>query len=370
MDEKNCCDTLPWLTLVHAQGLSFRNCIRLLEIFSHPENIILAEHQLLKSAGLDEWTIKALHKPEKSQLEAALSWLEIDNNHLITLWHPDYPELLKHISDPPVALFARGDLACLKRKNIAVIGSRKPTPGGNKIAYEFASSLSANGITVTSGLAYGIDTSAHSGALTGSGGSIAVLGSGLDCIYPKRNINLAQEIADRGLLLSEFPLQASPLPRNFPRRNRIISGMSLGVLVVEASLKSGSLITANLAAEQGREVFVIPGSILNPVAAGCNKLISNGAKLTTNIQDIVEEIPGLGSEIIQYYDTKRISQVDNEILDEQVKLLLDNIGYEPVSFENIVAGSGLSIEKIRVMLPELELEGMIQSVAGGRYVKK
>ncbi len=296
-------------------------------------------------------------------------WLDQQNHHFIHLQHSQYPDLLKQIPDPPVGLFARGNLECLGKFSIAVVGSRKPTPAGKKIAGDFAKELSDCGIIVTSGLAYGIDTSAHVGALGGITGTNAVLGGGMDCIYPKTNLQLAKDIVEHGLLISEFPLKTRPLPYHFPRRNRIISGLSMGVLVVEASLKSGSLITANLAAEQGREVFAIPGSILNPCSDGCHNLINNGAKLTTNIQDIVEEFPRLNNLIIKYKETKRISKVNNETLDEQVKLLLDNIGHEPVSFDDIVVNSGISIEKVRVLLPELELDGFIQVTAGGRYIK-
>ncbi|NNE38727.1 MAG: DNA-protecting protein DprA [Gammaproteobacteria bacterium] len=370
MDEKTCREIISWLTLIRAPSLPYGVALQLLERFQHPDKLISADSNLLISNGLDKKTIRYFHCPDKTQLEIDLKWLDEVNHHFIHILHPQYPDLLKQIPDPPLALFARGDSECLSKYSIAVIGSRKPTPGGKKIADDFAKELSDCGIIVSSGLAYGIDTSAHLGALKGETGTIAVLGGGINRIYPRTNLNLAEKIAERGLLISEFPLNTPPLPYHFPRRNRIISGLSLGVLVVEASLKSGSLITANLAVEQGREVFAIPGSILNPTSDGCNKLISTGAKLTANIQDMIEEIPCLNSLIIKYEETKRTSQVNNETLDEQVKLLLDNIGYEPASFEGIVAGSGLSIERIRVLLPELELDGLIQVTAGGRYVKK
>ncbi len=298
--------------------------------FLHPDKIITANSRLLKSVGLDDRSIRYFKHPDKRQLELDLAWLEDKDHYFIHPHHPQYPDLLKQISDPPFALFAQGNLSCLSKFSIGVIGSRKPTSAGKKIAKNLARELSECGIIVTSGLAYGIDTAAHLGALEGNTGTIAVLGGGMDCIYPKANTKLVEKIIDYGLLISEFPMKTWPLPYHFPRRNRIISGLSLGVLVVEASVKSGSLITANIAVEQGREVFAIPGSVLNPVSEGCNKLISNGTKLTTNIQDIVEEFPCFNNVIIKYKETKRISQVNNETLDEQVKLLLDNIGYDPL----------------------------------------
>lgn len=370
MDENSYQNFASWLKLVRAPRLSLNKAHRLLSRFSHPENIFSQSKTYLEAVGLDSRTIEFLHGNYQKQIDSDIEWIDAKNNHFIDIFHPDFPDLLKKISNPPLALFVSGNLDSLNKPQIAVIGSRKPTPGGKKIAYDFAKELGECGIRITSGLATGIDTSAHRGALKSSSGTCAVMGNGLDMVYPKSNLSLAEEIVNSGLLISEFPLKTRPLPYHFPRRNRIISGLSLGVLVVEASLKSGSLITANLAAEQGREVFAIPGSILNPMSEGCNNLISNGAKLSTKIEDIIAEIPCLQNMIINYEETKRLSQVNNETLDEQVKLLLDNIGYEPVSFDDIVSSSGIHVKKLRVLLPKLELEELIQSTPGGGYIKR
>ncbi len=370
MDENTYQDLTSWLKLVRAPGLTLHLAHLLLSKFSHPENILSQSKSYLKAKGLQNRTIEFLHGKNQKQIDLDIQWIDAKNNRFIHIFHTDFPDLLKQISNPPLALFVSGILDNLNKPQIAVIGSRKSTPGGKRIAYDFARELGECGITITSGLATGIDTSAHKGALSSSSGTYAVMGNGLDMVYPKSNLSLAEEIAESGLLISEFPLNTRPLPYHFPRRNRIISGLSLGVLVVEASLKSGSLITANLAAEQGREVFAIPGSILNPMAEGCNKLISNGAKLSTKIEDIIEEVPCLQNMIINYEETKRILQVDNETLDEQVKLLLDNIGYEPVSFDDIISSSGIPVKKLRILLPKLELEELIQSTPGGGYIKR
>jgi len=221
----------------------------------------------------------------------------IQARHILTLHDPAYPALLKEIADPPPLLFVRGDPAVLSRPQLGIVGSRNPTPGGRSLAEDFARSLSRCGLVVTSGMALGIDAAGHRGALRGGGTTLAVAGTGPDRIYPARHRDLARAIVEQGAIISEFAPGTPALPSNFPRRNRIISGLSLGVLVVEAACRSGSLITARLAAEQGREVFALPGSIHNPLARGCHHLIRQGAKLVEDIEDIVEELGPLAAVI-------------------------------------------------------------------------
>ncbi len=227
---------------------------------------------------------------DQADLQDTLNWLAKANNHIVTLADPDYPKALLEIADPPPLLYAKGNIALLNKLSIAIVGSRNASVQGEKNAEAFAQGLAVHGLCIVSGLALGIDGAAHRGALKAKGDTIAVVGTGLDMVYPAQHRDLAHQIASSGLIISEFPLGTLSKPQNFPRRNRLISGLSLGCLVVEANLKSGSQITARLSAEQGREVFAIPGSIHSPLAKGCHQLIKQGAKLVDSLQDIVEEL--------------------------------------------------------------------------------
>jgi DNA processing protein len=272
--------------------------------------------------------------------------------------------LLREIPDPPVLLYCSGNRELLTTPQIAIVGSRSCTPGGAQTAYKFAAALAQSGVTVTSGMALGIDTEAHRGALSTTGRTIAVTGTGLDRIYPSSNKNLAYDIHQHGLLISEFALGSGPAGFHFPRRNRIISGLSVGTLVVEATIRSGSLITAQQALEQGREVFAIPGSINNPHARGCHHLIRQGAKLVDQVTDIIEEI----SSLFGYLDIKNrveITKTETSTLDQPEQNLLDAIGYEAVNIDQLVERSGLTIEQLSSMLLALELNDHIQSLPGG-----
>jgi DNA processing protein len=304
-------------------------------------------------------------------------WLDSDHHHLVTLNDPDYPSLLKQLQDPPLGLFVSGDPALLCAPQLAVVGSRNPTPYGRQIAEAFAQHLSACGLCITSGLAAGIDAASHSGALKSTdpiGHTLAVCGTGLDIVYPRSSESLAKEIERRGALVSEFPPGTPPRKYHFPRRNRIISGLSLGTLVVEATLGSGSLITARLAGDQGREVFAIPGSVHNPMAKGCHQLIRQGAKLVDSADDILTELGPLAAtlrttvqpDIAEHIDSKDISQAR---LDKDYKILLDALGFEPLGVDQLVVRSGLGADSVASMLLILELEGRIESYPGGLYMR-
>jgi DNA processing protein len=318
---------------------------------------------------------------EATNVEQDLLWLKLDPaHHIITLNQADYPSLLAQIHRPPPVLFLKGDVSLLQTIQLAIVGSRNPTPGGIDNARAFARNLAATGLTITSGLAAGIDGAAHQGALDVNksgrkdgrqGRTIAVAATGLDRIYPSRHRDLAYDIAENGLLVSEFPVGTEPLRENFPRRNRLISGLSLGTLVVEAAVKSGSLITARYAMEQGREVFAIPGSIHSPLSKGCHWLIQQGAKLVETAEDIAEEIlpllPALDEENNENHPDTAVS-VSN--ISKEERLLLDAIGFDPVSLDILLSRTGLAIEDLSVFLSQLELQKMINVLPGGRYIRR
>jgi DNA processing protein len=292
-------------------------------------------------------------------LEPALTWLEDSFNHIVTLGDSDYPKALLNITDPPLLLYVKGRRDLLNCTALAIVGSRRATPQGINNAEEFAKSLSDAGLCIVSGMAHGIDAAAHRGGLRGPGSSIAVVGTGLDKVYPAANRDLAHALAGQGALISEFPLGTPPIAANFPRRNRILSGMSIGCLVVEASLQSGSLITARLAMEQGRDVFAIPGSIHSPQSRGCHALIKQGAKLAESVQDILEELSG------QLVFPARIAETP--VVRNEDSGLLELIGFDPVSMDSLCMRSGLTVSQLSAMLLTLELEGRIAALPGGLF---
>jgi len=279
-----------WLALSLTQGLGGESARRLLKGFGSPEAVFAASIGSLKAIVKAEVAAEIGKGIADDLLAPALAWLEDGNNRIVTLADSDYPQALLNIPDPPLLLYVKGRLDLLNRSALAIVGSRNATPQGINNAEAFAKSLSDAGLCIISGMAHGIDAAAHRGALQGQGSSIAVVGTGLDKVYPAANRDLAHALAAQGALVSEFPLGTPPLAANFPRRNRIIAGLGLGCLVVEAALKSGSLITARLAAEAGREVFAIPGSIHSPLSRGCHQLIRQGAKLVESAQDVLEEL--------------------------------------------------------------------------------
>ena len=306
------------------------------------------------------------------RVDMALTWLDAaPNHHILTLDDPHYPPLLKQISDPPLLLFVKGELDTLALPSIAMVGSRDATPTGLKHSYEFAQQLVSRGLVVTSGLAAGIDGAAHSGALSvanaQAGKTVAILGTGVDVIYPKRHGQLYHDIQQHGCVVSEFWPDTKPFSGNFPKRNRIISGLSLGTLVIEASRRSGSLITARLAMEQCREVFALPGSILSHQSQGCHDLIKSGAKLVDCVEDVIEELPS----IFQFHleEVKSRHNITQEPdADLPFSKLLASVGYEATAIDAIVEHSGTTIDQVLEQLLELELQGWIAAVPGG-YVK-
>lgn len=354
-----------WLALVRMPGIGAVSARRLLAQWDTPRRLFDAD---AKAAGLDEQAEAYRRRPEWHAVDRDLAWLDAaDDRHVLTLHDPAYPPLLKEIPDPPPVLFVRGDPELLAERQLAIVGSRNPTAAGQRNAADFAQRLAECGLVITSGLAVGIDAAAHRGALTAGGATLAVTGSGLDRIYPARHQSLADEIVAQGALIAEFPPGTPPRPENFPRRNRIISGIALGTLVVEAALRSGSLITARLAAEQGREVFAIPGSIHNPLSRGCHALLRQGAKLVEDARDVLEELGPLAA----WGDPLPATQSAPLQGDESGEFseLLNHIGFEPTAVDTVVERSGLTAERVSSMLVLLELQGHVTSAPGGLYTR-
>lgn len=360
--------TESWLALLRAPGLSLQQYHNLLNIFGSPEKVLAAGAGNLDKLGLKADTVRAVLTPSAELIEPDLEWLQQDAHHVITYHDARYPELLRNIPAAPPVLFVRGDPDFLKLPQLAMVGSRTPTASGRKTAMEFASHLSQAGITITSGLARGIDAACHQGALQGVAGTVALVAHGLDIVYPAEHRKLAEDIMHNGAVVSEHPIGTEPLKAYFPRRNRIISGLSLGTLVVEAALNSGSLITAKHALEQGREVFAIPGSIHNPLARGCHQLIRQGAKLVETADDILEELAvclpaELSCQAEPVGDAPHTNQ-SPQALDPDHKKLLKCLAYEPVPIDELVNRSGFTASEVASMLLILELEGCVVSESG------
>ncbi len=349
-----------FLALSLTRGLDGESARLLLKEFGSPDVVFAASIGSLKSVVKAEIAAEIKKGIADDAIAPALAWLEEPGNHIVTLADSDYPQALLNIPDPPLLLYVKGRLDLLNRAALAIVGSRSATPQGIHNAEAFAKSLSEARLCIISGLAHGIDASAHRGALRGQGkdpgSSIAIVGTGLDKVYPAANRELAHALAQQGTLVSEFPLGTPPLAANFPRRNRLISGMSLGCLVVEASLQSGSLITARLALEQGRDVFAIPGSIHAPQSKGCHALLKQGAKLVETAQDILEELGG------QLVAAPRPAGSAGA-----ASALLDHLGYDPVDVDTLSMRCGLTIAELSAMLLALELEGRISALPGGLY---
>lgn len=355
---KDIAKELPyWLALNRMPGLGPRRFAALCQQEKSLSNCFSGERP---TKAFSEWC-------QQSGLEIKLDWQGVADDlawqgtfaHIITWDSPSYPPLLKEIHAAPFVLFVKGDLEVLSQTQMALVGSRKPSPQGKENANHFAYALAQAGLVVTSGLALGIDAASHEGALAASGKTIAVLGNGLDQIYPHAHKKLAGQIADHGALVSEFPIGTPPLPTHFPRRNRIISGLSKGVLVVEAAIKSGSLVTANYALEQGREIFALPGSIHNPMAKGCNHLIRQGAKCVESVQHILEEL----SLRVTPNEKRKPTKLEFEKGE-----LISHIDEVCTSIDSIVLNSGLTAQEVSSMLLELELKGAVVAVPGG-YVR-
>ena len=350
-----------WLALSLIHGLGSEGARHLLMEFGSPEAVFSASFSSIKAIAKADIAAEIGKGVLDDAVAPALAWLEDGNNHIVTLADSDYPQALLNIPDPPLLLYVKGRQALLNRPALAVVGSRNATPQGINNAEAFAKSLSDAGLCIISGMAHGIDAAAHRGALRGQGSSIAVVGTGLDKVYPSANRDLAHALAEQGVLVSEFPLGTPPLAANFPRRNRLISGMSLGCLVVEASLQSGSLITARLALEQGRDVFAVPGSIHAPQSKGCHALLKQGAKLVETAQDVLEE---LGSLLVTPTRTANPEGPDSEV---QHSALLEHLGFDPVDADTLSRRCGLTIAELSAMLLTLELSGRVCALPGGLY---
>jgi len=346
-----------WISLGLIEGLGANAYRALLSQFGTPESIYATSRSELRGVVSDTIAQRISEGPNTASAAPALAWLERPGNCLVTLADTYYPRALLEISDPPPLLYCKGRTELLNSPAIAVVGSRNSTPQGEKTAEAFSQALSESGYCIISGMALGIDGAAHRGALQGRGSTIAAVGTGLDIVYPAKHRQLAHEIAEKGLIVSEFPLGTPSMAQNFPRRNRIISGLARGCLVVEANLQSGSLITARLAAEQGREVFAIPGSIHSPVAKGCHQLIKQGAKLVDSIHDILEELGG--PPFPEMAKDTEATHTDDP--------LLEKMGYDPITIDGLIKRSGLTSESLSSMLLMLELEGKIATLPGGRY---
>ncbi|MDD5175833.1 MAG: DNA-processing protein DprA [Sterolibacterium sp.] len=357
-----------WLRLTLIPGVGGEAQRTLLKAFGLPEAIFDASMAALRGvigAPLAERLLQ-LDDPTTAEIDAALSWASESGNRILTLADEDYPQALLTSADPPIVLYLKGRVELLNRPGLAIVGSRNATPQGELNAEAFAATLAAAGLTIVSGLALGIDAAAHRGALSAqgenSGSTIAVIGTGANRIYPARNHELARAIAQRGAILSEFPLNTPPLAANFPRRNRLIAGLAKGCLVVEAAARSGSLITARLAAEVGREVFAIPGSIHAPLVKGCHQLIKQGAKLVESAQDILEELDWHIAEAPLRGDT-----TGGAIPDSAVAQLLAVLGHDPCDVDTLAMRAGLAPDALLALLLQLELDGHVANLPGGRY---
>lgn len=346
-----------WLALSLIRGLGSEGACRLLREFGSPDAIFAASGGSLKPFVKADVVSVICQGIDEQALAPTLDWLDDPQNHLVTLADGEYPQALLNIADPPLLLYAKGRLDLLNQPALAIVGSRNATPQGIANAEAFAETLSHAGLCIISGMAHGIDAAAHRGALRGQGSSIAIVGTGLDKVYPAANRELAHALAAQGTLLSEFPLGTPPLAANFPRRNRLISGMSSGCLIAEASLQSGSLITARLALEQNREVFAIPGSIHAPQSKGCHALIKQGAKLVESAADILDELA---------WQQRLAPPVLRESLCDPV---LDALDGSPTTVDSLAQRTGLTLEALSAKLLALELDGHIASLPGGRYQK-
>jgi DNA processing protein len=350
-----------WLRLTLIPGIGGETQRKLLAAFGLPEAIFTADPAAVRSVIGAKADLLSDFCPDAA-VDRSIAWASQPDQHILTLADADYPAALLEIPDPPNVLYVRGNKALLGQRGLAMVGSRNATPQGLQTAEQFAHALAAHGLSIISGLALGIDTAAHRGALAAGGDTVAVIGTGADRVYPARNRELALAIVERGAIVSEFPLGTPAIAANFPRRNRIIAGLSRGVLVVEAATESGSLITARLAGEQGRDVFAIPGSIHSPVARGCHKLIKQGAKLVETAADVLEELGQFATPL-----AKPTLAPDAPTNASQAHPVLAAISHAPCGFDEIVERSGLAAEKLLPELLTLELCGEIAVLPGNRY---
>jgi len=365
-----------WLRLMLTEGVGPQTARELLSHFGLPENIFGANYSALQKCVNEKLALTLSSAPDdpiREQIDTTLEWCKHPGNQVLTFADANYPSALLTIADPPPVLYVKGRAELLNRKSIAMVGSRNATLQGIQNARRFAHVLSTAGLTVVSGLALGIDGAAHEGALSEiatEGSTVAVTGTGLDLVYPAKHRELAHQIAVHGCLVSEYPLGTPGIASNFPRRNRIISGLSQGVLVVEAAAQSGSLITARSALEQGRDVFAIPGSIHSPLSKGCHQLIRQGAKLVESAQDILEEIHVQNIPLKEKFSPPHVAintavnSVNPSAITNQ---LLHAAGHDPVSVDELASRTTMTMAEVQASLLELELEGRIERLASGMY---
>ncbi|TWI01679.1 DNA processing protein [Luteimonas cucumeris] len=375
-------DSQQALLRLHAAGGTTASRRQLLESHATPAAALAAGRRAWRDAGLDDAQIRALEREETDDLARSRTWLAQPDHHLLG-WHDaDYPPLLRRISSPPLALFVAGNPALLWHPSVAVVGSRSPTAGGRDNAYDFAHALATSGLAVASGLAAGIDTAAHQGALAvESGLTIAVLGTGPDVAYPRDNAALMSQIADRGTVVSEHAPGTQVRREHFPSRNRILAGLSLGTLVIEAALRSGALITARCASEGGRDVFAVPGSIHNPLARGCHRLIRDGAGLVERADEVIAALMPMAAELAatlrQRLDIPTTGPVEHPRTPIQPPLLDDPdyqrlwaaLGHDPTGMDRLIDRTGLTAAELSSMLLVMELEGHVSNLHG-RYTRK
>lgn len=406
-------DDLPhWVRLLRTPSIGPKRYQILLETFVSPDNVFNASRSNLLATGLSAKQTDAILNQAQDSADPDMEWLHAsDAHHIITYTDSLYPERLKRIDSPPPLLYIQGDPHLLADPQLAIVGSRNPTQSGQDNAYQFAKYLAKQGLCITSGLALGVDGFSHHGALDATGATIAIMGTGLDRVYPAAHRGLAHQVVEKGAIVSEFPVGTPVKAANFPRRNRMISGLSVGVLVVEAMLKSGSLITARYAMEQGKEVFALPGSIHNPLARGCHHLIRQGAKLVETAEHIFEELAPVLHDALQQNslpfpphattcqalsDTHTInsttndkvnSTVNNPVnrdsnldrnktdnishdLDADEQKLLDAMGYDPILIDQIVEQTGFAIDAVSSILLLLELKGYVSACGRSQYLRQ
>jgi DNA processing protein len=364
-------DQLAWAILARTPGLNAISLSEALEWLHHPAAIVGCSETAAVRAGLPPAARAFLSSRAALPRAAERRWLDAPQHHLVPFNHPCFPSALRALPDCPLALYVAGNIAALAEPQLAVVGSRCPTPQGRETARALSGDLSERGVSITSGLAEGIDSCAHQGALDAQGITLGILGTGIDVVYPACNRGVFADIEQYGALLSEFPIGAPPRRQNFPRRNRVIAALGLGTLVVEATQRSGSLITARLANSYGREVFAVPGSIHSPLSRGCHELIKAGAKLVESADDILSELnfSAFFTNDLALPSRPPTRDPDTSGMDKDHKILLDALGFDPADLDTLIVRTGFKPEAVSSMMLILELEGHVQAAPGGRYAR-
>ena len=362
-------EVFAWMALSRAPALTVSILSAALEQLGGIAGLIASSDEARQSAGVPAAARAYLKSTAGAPTPMEHAWIKGPHHHVVAFTDPRYPASLRALEGRPMVLYVAGNPEVLNDPQLSIVGSRNPTPAGRDTAFDFAESLAARGLAITSGLAEGIDSAAHRGALAAQGITLAVLGNGIDSIYPRCNQSLSEQIRFRGAVISEFPLGTPPRRENFPQRNRIIAALSLGTLVVEAARRSGSLITARFAGDQNRELFAVPGSIHNPLSRGCHELIRQGAKLTETVADILSEL-----NFSAFFEAARgtagslgwAAELEAG-MDKEHKILLDALGFDPADLDMLVVRTGFKAEAVSSMMLILELEGHVQAAPGGRY---